>query len=82
MLCRPRWSCSYRRLPACLAVGATLAAPANRTGLGDDPTFRPGSWPRKQATVRTAGRPIGRQSVRLELVPWPPLRRPARNVAC
>ncbi|MFD8705377.1 hypothetical protein ACFV1W_22645 [Kitasatospora sp. NPDC059648] len=47
----PDWNRSYRRLLAYLAAGGTLDGPANRAGLGDDPTFRPGAWLRKQATA-------------------------------
>ncbi|MFF0416282.1 helicase associated domain-containing protein [Kitasatospora sp. NPDC004745] len=38
------WNMSYRRLLAYLAAGGTRTGPANRTGLGDDPAFRPGTW--------------------------------------
>ncbi|MEU6972752.1 hypothetical protein AB0A71_34570 [Kitasatospora aureofaciens] len=44
----PDWNRSYRRLLAYLAAGGTLDGPADRTGPGDDPTFRPGTWPHKQ----------------------------------
>ncbi|MFF2147945.1 Helicase associated domain protein [Kitasatospora sp. NPDC058190] len=49
----PDWNRSYRRLLAYLAVGGTLDGLANRTGLGDDPAFRPGTWLRKQDKART-----------------------------
>ncbi|MFI9322623.1 hypothetical protein ACIGXI_22975 [Kitasatospora aureofaciens] len=52
-LLEPDWNRSYRRLLAYLAAGGALDGPANRTGLGDDPAFRPGAWLRKQATART-----------------------------
>ncbi|WP_035876094.1 helicase associated domain-containing protein, partial [Kitasatospora cheerisanensis] len=51
----PDWNRSYRRLLAYLAAGGTLDGPANRTGLGDDAAFRPGTWLRKQDKARTEG---------------------------
>ncbi|MCC9312311.1 Helicase associated domain protein [Kitasatospora sp. RB6PN24] len=52
----PDWNRSYRRLLAYLAAGGTLDGPANRTGLADDPSFRPGAWLRKQDKARTDGK--------------------------
>ncbi|WP_051710304.1 DEAD/DEAH box helicase [Streptomyces sp. NRRL S-350] len=51
----PDWNRSYRRLVAYLAAGGTLDGPVNRTGVETDPTFRPGSWLRKQDKARSAG---------------------------
>ncbi|MGW2372204.1 Helicase associated domain protein [Kitasatospora sp. NPDC001683] len=62
----PDWNRSYRRLLAYLAAGGTLTGPANRTGLADDPTFRPGAWLRKQAKARTDGKLTARQSALLD----------------
>ncbi|WP_051817705.1 DEAD/DEAH box helicase [Kitasatospora sp. NRRL B-11411] len=62
----PDWSRSYRRLLAYLAAGGTLDGPANRTGLGDDPTFRPGTWLRKQDKARTEGKLTDQQTALLE----------------
>ncbi|MFD7451797.1 helicase associated domain-containing protein [Kitasatospora sp. NPDC059827] len=64
----PDWNRSYRRLLVHLAAGATLDGPANRTGLGDDPTFRPGTWPRKQAGARTEGKLTDHQAALLDAV--------------
>ncbi|MGE7439350.1 MULTISPECIES: helicase associated domain-containing protein [Kitasatospora] len=66
----PDWNRSYRRLLAYLAAGGTLDGPANRTGLGDDPTFRPGTWLRKQATARTAGKLTDHQTALLDALHW------------
>ncbi|MFJ8478357.1 helicase associated domain-containing protein [Kitasatospora sp. NPDC094011] len=52
----PDWNRSYRRLLAYLDAGGTLDGPANRTGLADDPAFRPGTWLRKQDRARTDGK--------------------------
>ncbi|MFD8599159.1 Helicase associated domain protein [Kitasatospora sp. NPDC059646] len=52
----PDWNRSYRRLLTYLKAGGTLDGPANRTGLGDDPAFRPGTWLRKQEKARTDGK--------------------------
>ncbi|MFF2147953.1 helicase associated domain-containing protein [Kitasatospora sp. NPDC058190] len=57
---------SYRRLLAYLAAGGTLDGPANRTGLGDDPAFRPGTWLRKQDKARTQGKLTDHQAVLLD----------------
>ncbi|GAA1236748.1 DEAD/DEAH box helicase [Kitasatospora nipponensis] len=62
----PDWNRSYRRLLAYLAAGGTLDGPANRTGLGEDPTFRPGSWLRKQAGARTEGKLTEQQTALLD----------------
>ncbi|WP_073818250.1 DEAD/DEAH box helicase [Kitasatospora sp. CB01950] len=62
----PDWNRSYRRLLAYLAAGGTLDGPANRTGLGDDPTFRPGAWLRKQAGARTDGKLTDHQAALLD----------------
>ncbi|WP_153466812.1 DEAD/DEAH box helicase [Streptomyces kaniharaensis] len=62
----PDWNRSYRRLLAYLAVGGTLDGPANRTGGEADPTFRPGTWLRKQATARTDGKLTDHQSALLD----------------
>ncbi|MER7585227.1 Helicase associated domain protein [Kitasatospora sp. NPDC097691] len=62
----PDWNRSYRRLLAYLAAGGTLDGPANRTGLGDDPAFRPGAWLRKQDKARTGGKLTGRQAALLD----------------
>ncbi|MFD8597556.1 helicase associated domain-containing protein [Kitasatospora sp. NPDC059646] len=63
---RPDWNRSYRRLLAYLAAGGTLDGPANRTGPGDDPAFRPGTWLRKQAAARTAGKLTDHQAALLD----------------
>ncbi|MGE7439045.1 hypothetical protein [Kitasatospora sp. NPDC001175] len=34
--------------------------------LGDDPTFRPGTWLRKQDKARTAGKPTDHQAALLD----------------
>ncbi|MEU9048415.1 MULTISPECIES: helicase associated domain-containing protein [unclassified Kitasatospora] len=57
---------SYRRLLAYLAAGGTLDGPANRTGLGDDPAFRPGAWLRKQDKARTDGKLTEQQTALLD----------------
>ncbi|WP_327066442.1 helicase associated domain-containing protein [Kitasatospora sp. NBC_01302] len=57
---------SYRRLLAHLEAGGTLDGPVNRTGLGDDPAFRPGTWLRTQARVRTEGKLPDHQTSLLE----------------
>ncbi|WP_051711672.1 DEAD/DEAH box helicase [Streptomyces sp. NRRL S-350] len=62
----PDWNRSYRRLLAYLAAGGTLTGPVNRTGLGDDPTFRPGTWLRKQAGARTEGKLTEQQTALLD----------------
>ncbi|MFJ2864133.1 Helicase associated domain protein [Kitasatospora sp. NPDC087314] len=62
----PDWNRSYRRLLAYLAAGGTLTGPANRTGLGDDAAFRPGTWLRKQAGARTDGKLTGQQTALLD----------------
>ncbi|MFE7562326.1 Helicase associated domain protein [Kitasatospora sp. NPDC057500] len=62
----PDWNRSYRRLLAYLAAGGTLNGPANRTGLGDDPSFRPGTWLRKQAKARTDGKLTAQQTALLD----------------
>ncbi|MFE3878033.1 Helicase associated domain protein [Kitasatospora sp. NPDC059146] len=62
----PDWNRSYRRLLAYLEAGGTLGGPANRTGLGGDPAFRPGTWLRKQATARTDGKLTGQQTALLD----------------
>ncbi|TYC68837.1 DEAD/DEAH box helicase [Streptomyces sp. CB01881] len=62
----PDWNRSYRRLLAYLAAGGTLTGPANRTGGEADPTFRPGTWLRKQAAARTDGKLTGRQAALLD----------------
>ncbi|MEV7603528.1 helicase associated domain-containing protein [Kitasatospora sp. NPDC089797] len=62
----PDWNRSYRRLLAYLEAGGTLDGPANRTGLADDPAFRPGNWLRKQATARAAGKLTERQAALLD----------------
>ncbi|MFD8707678.1 Helicase associated domain protein [Kitasatospora sp. NPDC059648] len=62
----PDWNRSYRRLLAYLAAGGTLDGPANRTGLGDDPAFRPGTWLRKQATARADGKLTEQQTALLD----------------
>ncbi|CAM5666639.1 Helicase OS=Kitasatospora aureofaciens OX=1894 GN=GCM10010502_68740 PE=4 SV=1 [Kitasatospora aureofaciens] len=62
----PDWNRSYRRLLAYLAAGGTLTGPANRTGLGDDPTFRPGTWLRKQDKARTEGKLTDHQAALLD----------------
>ncbi|MFG2910259.1 Helicase associated domain protein [Kitasatospora sp. NPDC048286] len=62
----PDWNRSYRRLLAYLAAGGTLTGPANRTGLGDDPTFRPGTWLRKQDKARTEGKLTDQQTALLD----------------
>ncbi|MFE4516741.1 helicase associated domain-containing protein [Kitasatospora sp. NPDC056783] len=62
----PDWNRSYRRLLAYLAAGGTLTGPANRTGLGDDPAFRPGTWLRKQDKARAEGKLTSRHSALLD----------------
>ncbi|MFD0261087.1 Helicase associated domain protein [Kitasatospora indigofera] len=62
----PDWNRSYRRLLAYLATGGTLTGPANRTGLGADPTFRPGAWLRKQAGARADGKLTAQQTALLD----------------
>ncbi|WP_051742303.1 DEAD/DEAH box helicase [Kitasatospora sp. MBT66] len=62
----PDWNRSYRRLLAYLAAGGTLTGPVNRTGLADDPTFRPGTWLRKQDRARTDGRLTEHQAALLD----------------
>ncbi|MFI9365947.1 Helicase associated domain protein [Kitasatospora sp. NPDC053057] len=62
----PDWNRSYRRLLAYLAAGGTLDGPANRTGLGDDPTFRPGTWLRKQDKARIEGKLTDHQAALLD----------------
>ncbi|MCC9311110.1 Helicase associated domain protein [Kitasatospora sp. RB6PN24] len=62
----PDWNRSYRRLLAYLAAGGTLTGPANRTGLGADPAFRPGSWLRKQAKARSDGKLTDQQAALLD----------------
>ncbi|RKE16783.1 DEAD/DEAH box helicase [Streptomyces sp. TLI_171] len=62
----PDWNRSYRRLLAYLTAGGTLDGPANRTGLGDDPAFRPGAWLRKQATARAEGKLTDHQAALLD----------------
>ncbi|MGY0466549.1 helicase associated domain-containing protein [Kitasatospora sp. cg17-2] len=62
----PDWNRSYRRLLAYLAAGGTLDGPANRTGLGDDLTFRPGTWLRKQDKARTEGKLTDHQAALLD----------------
>ncbi|MFJ6385884.1 helicase associated domain-containing protein [Kitasatospora sp. NPDC092039] len=65
----PDWNRSYRRLLAYLAAGGTLDGPANRTGLGDDPTFRPGTWLRKQAGARAEEKLTVQQAALLDALP-------------
>ncbi|GAA1992822.1 DEAD/DEAH box helicase [Kitasatospora viridis] len=72
----PDWNRSYRRLLAYLAAGGTLDGPANRTGGEADPTFRPGTWLRKQDKARTDGKLTDHQAALLEA-----LRRHAETVA-
>ncbi|MFD7454205.1 hypothetical protein [Kitasatospora sp. NPDC059827] len=60
------WNRRYRRLVAYLAAGGTTEGPANRTGLGDDPAFRPGTGLRKQYWARTGGKPTEWQTVLLD----------------
>ncbi|MFD5463074.1 Helicase associated domain protein [Kitasatospora sp. NPDC127059] len=62
----PDWNRSYRRLLAYLAAGGTLDGPANRTGLGDDPAFRPGTWLRKQDKARTEGKLTDHQTALMD----------------
>ncbi|MBO1416210.1 DEAD/DEAH box helicase [Streptomyces sp. FH025] len=62
----PDWNRSYRRLLAYLTAGGALDGPVNRTGLGDDPAFRPGTWLRKQATARTDGKLTDHQTALLD----------------
>ncbi|MDH6711366.1 putative helicase [Kitasatospora sp. MAA19] len=62
----PDWNRSYRRLLAYLAAGGTLDGPANRTGLGDDPAFRPGAWLRKQDKARSDGKLTDQQAALLD----------------
>ncbi|MFD5433771.1 Helicase associated domain protein [Kitasatospora sp. NPDC127067] len=62
----PDWNRSYRRLLAYLAAGGTLDGPANRTGGEADPTFRPGTWLRKQDKARTDGKLTDHQAALLD----------------
>ncbi|GAA2810879.1 DEAD/DEAH box helicase [Kitasatospora paracochleata] len=62
----PDWNRSYRRLLAYLAAGGTLTGPANRTGGEADPTFRPGTWLRKQDKARTEGKLTEQQTALLD----------------
>ncbi|MFJ8478415.1 helicase associated domain-containing protein [Kitasatospora sp. NPDC094011] len=62
----PDWNRSYRRLLAYLDAGGILDGPVNRTGLGDDPAFRPGTWLRKQDRARTEGKLTDGQSALLD----------------
>ncbi len=62
----PDWNRSYRRLLAYLAAGGTLDGPANRTGGETDPTFRPGTWLRKQDKARAEGKLIEQQTALLD----------------
>ncbi|MGW3077215.1 MULTISPECIES: Helicase associated domain protein [unclassified Kitasatospora] len=62
----PDWNRSYRRLLAYLAAGGTLTGPVNRTGGEADPTFRPGTWLRKQDKARTDGKLTEQQSALLD----------------
>lgn len=62
----PDWNRSYRRLLAYLAAGGTLDGPANRTGLGDDPALRPGTWLRKQDKARAEGKLTDHQTALLD----------------
>ncbi|WP_329574941.1 Helicase associated domain protein [Kitasatospora sp. NBC_01250] len=62
----PDWNRSYRRLLAYLAAGGTLDGPVNRTGLGDDTAFRPGTWLRKQDKARTEGKLTDHQAALLD----------------
>ncbi|WP_051969106.1 DEAD/DEAH box helicase [Kitasatospora azatica] len=62
----PDWNRSYRRLLAYLAAGGILDGPANRTGLGDDAAFRPGTWLRKQDKARTDGKLTDHQTALLD----------------
>ncbi|MFE5586364.1 Helicase associated domain protein [Kitasatospora sp. NPDC056531] len=62
----PDWNRSYRRLLAYLAAGGTLTGPANRTGGDADPTFRPGTWLRKQAGARIDGKLTDHQTALLD----------------
>ncbi|MFF2148713.1 helicase associated domain-containing protein [Kitasatospora sp. NPDC058190] len=54
------------RLLAYLAASSTVDGPANRTGLGDDSAFRPGTWLRKQDKARTDGKLTDRQTALLD----------------
>ncbi|MER6299830.1 helicase associated domain-containing protein [Kitasatospora sp. NPDC001539] len=62
----PDWNRSYRRLLAYLAARGTLTGPANRTGGEADPTFRPGTWLRKQAKARAEGKLTDQQTTLLD----------------
>ncbi|MFE2412367.1 Helicase associated domain protein [Kitasatospora sp. NPDC059408] len=62
----PDWNRSYRRLLAYLAAGGTLDGPANRTGGEADPTFRPGTWLRKQDKARAEGKLTDHQTALLD----------------
>ncbi|MEV7603217.1 hypothetical protein AB0O91_38190 [Kitasatospora sp. NPDC089797] len=62
----PDWNGSCRRLLAYLAGGGTIDGPANRTGFGHDPAFRPGTWLRKQDKARSGGKLTGRQTALLD----------------
>ncbi|MFD0279292.1 Helicase associated domain protein [Kitasatospora sp. NPDC127111] len=66
----PDWNRSYRRLLAYLAAGGTLDGPANRTGGEADPTFRPGTWLRKQDKARTDGKLTDQQAALLDVLHW------------
>ncbi|MBD0692582.1 hypothetical protein BG452_10925 [Streptomyces sp. CBMA123] len=62
----PDWNRSYRRLLAYLTAGGTLTDAANRTGGEADPTFRPGTWLRKQEKARTDGKLTDYQAALLD----------------
>ncbi|MER5202419.1 helicase associated domain-containing protein [Streptomyces sp. NPDC002825] len=60
------WNRSYRRMLGYLAADGTVASPVNRTGLGDDASFRPGAWLLKQAKVRVEGKLTEQQTALLD----------------
>ncbi|MFJ8434854.1 Helicase associated domain protein [Kitasatospora sp. NPDC094019] len=65
----PDWNRSYRRMLAYLATGGTLDGPANRTGGEADPTFRPGTWLRKQDKARAEEKLTAQQTALLDALP-------------
>ncbi|MFG2819235.1 hypothetical protein ACGFX4_07375 [Kitasatospora sp. NPDC048365] len=54
-----------------IVAGGTLAGPVDRTGLGDDPAFRPGARLRKQDGLRSDGSLTGQQLALLDALHEP-----------
>ncbi|MGF1427070.1 Helicase associated domain protein [Kitasatospora sp. LaBMicrA B282] len=68
----PDWNRSYRRYQTYLAAGGTLTGPVNRPGLGEDPTFAPGKWQRRQLAQASAGKHTEEQTRLLTEIGLPP----------